>query len=430
MKLRKALLLVLFTTTITVFLAFTPSKNLKEILENIQAISFEMKTPAEGYKAAYDMQFTQPIDHNNPDGEKFTQRVYLSHKGFDKPMVVILEGYTLFSTRPCELTQLLDANQLIIEHRFFKDSKPDSIPWQYLTVKQAAADQHKIIQTFKKYYSGKWVSTGISKGGQTTIFHRRYYPNDVDVSVPYVAPLNVSDEDKRVYEFLANVGDEKCRQKVKEFQEMMLQRKDEIYPIFDSIAEAKDWQFRLGRKKAYDLNVLEYSFAFWQWNARCDEIPGKESSPRELYDYWTSVAGFSFIEENSMEPTRPFFYQAMTEIGMYGYEIEPFKKYLDDTANIRFDFSMPKGVEYSYNPKPMNDISNWLADSGDYMLYIYGEYDAWSATAVEPSENNNAVIMFNPEGTHTTRIRSFPENMQDSIYHTLEKWLEIDLSSK
>ena len=46
---------------------------------------------------------------------------------------------------------------------------------------------------------------GISKGGQTTIFHRYFYPADVDISVPYVAPLNLEYVDPRLDKFLNRV---------------------------------------------------------------------------------------------------------------------------------------------------------------------------------------------------------------------------------
>ena len=153
-----------------------------------------------------EIEFKQPVNHKNPSGEKFTQRVILNHAGYDRPTVVKIEGYGLYTKDRGELAKLLDANQIIIEHRFFKESKPDSLDWEYLNIWQAATDHHKVIKAFKDLYPGKWVSTGISKGAQATIFHRKFYPEDVHVSVPYVAPLNFSDEDRRVYDFLEKVG--------------------------------------------------------------------------------------------------------------------------------------------------------------------------------------------------------------------------------
>jgi len=90
----------------------------------------------------------------------------------------------------------------------------------------------------------------------------------------------------------------------------------------------------------------------------------------------------------------------MTKIGMYGYQVKPFRKYLKDTSNITFAFAMPAGHN-----------------------------DAWSSTAVELGNKTNAVNMVNSNGCNASRIKSFPYEMQDSIYTILEKWLGIDLSN-
>ena len=63
------------------------------------------------------MWFRIPLDHNNPNSPTFPLRAYHSNKGFNKPVVLIIEGYTMY-TRASELTKILDANQLTIEHRF------------------------------------------------------------------------------------------------------------------------------------------------------------------------------------------------------------------------------------------------------------------------------------------------------------------------
>ena len=143
----------------------------------------------------------QPIDHLHPDLGNFNQRVILSNLGIDKPVVFITEGYGgdygASAKYLNELCPLLNANQLFVEHRFFGKSVPDSIDWNFLTVENAAADHHHIVELFKPLYQKKWISTGISKGGETVLYHRALYPNDVEISVPYVAPLNFSIEEKR-----------------------------------------------------------------------------------------------------------------------------------------------------------------------------------------------------------------------------------------
>ena len=329
------------------------------------------------------------------------------------------------------MSQILDANQITIEHRFFDQSRPkDSIPWSYLNVRQAAADQHMIIEAFKPYYKGKWASTGISKSGQSTIYHRRFYPNDVDVSVPYVAPLIFSTEDQRVYDFLSKVGSDSCRAKIHDFQIALFEKKKEIFPMFKELASKNNWKFTMGLDRAYDLSVLEYSFAFWQWGSSCENIPEKGSPAKILFLHWRMINPFTFFDEEDIEKTRPFFYQVMTEVGMYGYQVKPFSKYLKDTSNITFTFAVPAGHKAVFNPATMRDIDSWLKQLGNNMLYIYGQNDAYTSFAVEPGNKTNAVKMINPGGSHKTRIYSFPNEMQDSIFTVLEKWLDVDLSSK
>lgn len=403
----------------------------KDILLSISSIDSLKRIDGDSlFLETWELWFSQPIDHNNPKSERFPQRVIYNHKGFDKPMVIAIEGYKIFSLRAEEPTKLLDGNQINIEHRFFDRSRPkDSIPWKYLDIYQAATDQHKIIQAFKPFYNSKWVTTGISKGGQATIFHRFFYPNDVDVSIPYVAPLNFSSEDERVYSFLSNVSTAECREKIERIQRELFIRKERLMPLSQKFTDFKNYTFEFGLSRAYDLNVLEYSFAFWQWSGiTCDQIPSADVDDMELFQHWVQVTPFDFFEDKSIDDVRPFFYQAMTEIGMYGYEFEPWQEFLSDTTNITFDFTMPKGHRVVFNPESMQRINEWIQSEGNYMLYIYGEYDPWSATAVVPSPKTKSAIFFNPAGDHTTRIYSFPETTRDSIYRVIEDWLGVTIS--
>lgn len=383
------------------------------------------------FVATYELWFRMPIDHQHPGLGSFPLRAYYSHRGFDRPMVAVIDGYKMYTWRANELTKILDANQLTIEHRFFKPScPPDSIPWAYLTVRQAAADQHAIIQQFKQFYKQKWVSTGISKSGQTTIYHRWLYPADVDVSVPYVAPLNFSSQDPRIYTFLDQVGTPLARQKIRDFQLALFQNKSQLLPMFARLAEEKGWTFGMGLERAYDLSVLEYPFSFWQWGHDPERIPTLPATPEALFAEFQHVNPFTFFEDKSVEDVRPFFFQAMTEVGMYGYRIEPFRQYLRDTADVLFDFTMPRGWPARMNPETMLAVDRWVRTQGHNMLYIYGENDPWSATAVTLEPGTNAVKMVNPGGSHSTRIKSFPPAMRDSILTVLGQWLQMDLSSQ
>ena len=54
--------------------------------------SFEPVETADGFVASYELRIEQPIDHFNPERGSFLQRVFLNHRGFDRPVVMITNG--------------------------------------------------------------------------------------------------------------------------------------------------------------------------------------------------------------------------------------------------------------------------------------------------------------------------------------------------
>ena len=188
-----------------------------DIADRIKAIPgvssvTEAAAPA-GYRF-FKITFTQPVDHKDPSKGTFEQRLTLLHKDTSRPMVMYTGGYYVSqSPSRSEPTQIVDGNQLSMEYRFFEPSRPSNPDWEKeLTIWQAATDQHRIIEAFKSVYDQHWITTGGSKGGMTATYHRRFYPDDVNGTVPYVAPNDVKDDKDAYNAWLAGVGsDQGCR---------------------------------------------------------------------------------------------------------------------------------------------------------------------------------------------------------------------------
>lgn len=379
-------------------------------------------------KAEFTVDVMQPLDHFNKNSEQFPQRIYIKHVGFDRPVVLVTEGYGA-RDRKSELANLLNANEIRVEYRYFNTSRPDSLDWNYLTLEQAATDHHRIVEIFKKYYKGKWVNTGISKGGQSTLAHRYFFPEDVDASVPYVAPLNLAEEDERIYDFIDNkVGTKEDRDRVTKFQRLLLKRRNEILPEIKKYCAKREYTFRKGLEHAYEFMVLEFSFGYWQWgDGDTKKLPGKKASAEKLAKALIKSGGVGFFSDQSRVDD-PFNYQAYTEMGMYGYKTKKFEDLLKFAkAEIVSNKEFVSQKLPPFKVEIMQKMSDWILDNGNNILYIYGGFDPWYATGVTIGKNTNAVKMVLEKANHGTRIRHFKGEEKERIYSTLEKWLDVKI---
>jgi hypothetical protein len=182
----------------------------------------------------------------------------------------------------------------------------------------------------------------------------------------------------------------------------------------------------MGIDRAYDLNVLEYPFALWQYGAKKPmDLPGSEATAKELYDMMIPVTDLMWFSDFGLKQFLPHYHQAMTEMGYYGYDPKPFSKYLADKDYITWDFALtPYGLDTTFNPKTLPFLHQFVQDKGDHMLYIYGELDTWTATGVTAITGKaDALVMILKGGHHGAGIRAFPADEKQRIYDTLTRWL-------
>ncbi len=376
------------------------------------------------FHAGFALRVRQPLDRTKPDGPSFLQSVYVAHCDDQKPVLLETEGYAARGGgQPRELTSLLKCNQVVVEHRFFGKSVPDTLVWKYLTTRQAADDLHHITTMLKTIYKGKWVSSGTSKGGQTTLFYRYYYPDDVDASVPYVAPVNLTQEDPRILKFLRTVGSAAERSTVKAFQIVMLKREKEMLPLLDSVAARHHFTFSIGKAMAYEYCVLDYAPAFWQYGSSAADIPPPDAPADTMMNYLQRVSPIFYYADQGIKAFEPFQYQAYTEIGYYGYDITDFKGLLTAVKDPTNSILAPKNTELKFDPSVMYNVYTWLRDHGNNIIYIYGGNDLWGATAMELSGKTNAMKFVKEGGSHRTRIADLTVEEQDTIRSALRKWL-------
>lgn len=346
--------------------------------------------------------FFQPIDHNNSSSGEFSQRVVISHKGFDKPVVLVTDGYSLkwFSD---ELASILDANLIWVNHRYYTDAIPDNPDFKYLTIEQAAADHHNIVKTFKKIYkNSKWVSTGASKGGMTALFFKRFYPDDVDAVVARVAPIFFERDDPRAETYFNDKSRSTILNRLKTFQLMALNRRSELVPIVKNQIETGRIKTDLNPEAYFEERLSYLTSSLWR-----NGYEFLEDLPKEDSDIYTIL---SYIDKKTYNAA--FSHQQATELG--GFDINshlqlPFiHKYYPDESEL--DLSK------------MTDITSWLKKKGNNIIYIYGEEDIFTSFQVDIGTDTNALKIIQPGAFHHVPLAKLDE--YDKFYSTLNKWLK------
>jgi len=416
--------------------AADPVADVTAKLQTIPGLRIESSSTVQG-KPFFVLRYTQPADHKKPAGEKFEQRVTLWHRAFDRPTVLHTTGYGgvggAFTSEP---TRLVDGNQLNVEQRFFNTSTPASQDWTKLNIWQAATDHHRIVQAVKKaLYSGKWVSTGASKGGMTSVYHRRFYPNDVDATVAYVAPQDVINRQDVYVKFVQEAGtDEVCNLALRNMQRNTLLRRPAM------LAKLKEYAAKNGltyestfgsADRALEAAVLDTPFAFWQYStqASCPLVPGTAAATdQELFDFIDQISGWGFYSDEGTKPYLPYYYQATQQLNWP--DVASKTTWLKGLLRYReagdAPAAVPDSIEPKHEPFAMADVDRWLKKSGQRMLFVYGENDPWSAEKFEPGVGTRDSHWYTvPNGNHGASIGGLPVPQRTEATQILQKWMGV-----
>jgi len=394
----------------------------------------ERPEPAPGFRF-FVLSYTQPVNHLDPSRGSFQQRLTLLHRSESAPTVAFTTGYDLpiapFRSEP---TAVVDGNQVGIEERFFTPSRPEPADFGDLDIYQAAADHHRVIEALRPLYTGRWLSTGSSKGGMATVYHRRFFEGDIDGSVVYVAPNDVVDtEDQRYVDFLDQVGNAECRDRLRAVQRAALERRDQIVPVLEQVAAEVGLTFDLigSADRAFEVSIIELCWTFWQYGLErdCELVPAADASLGELIEFVGDVIGLTGNSDDNLLPYLPFFYQAGTELGypdidQLSAHLADLRRYpgLDTPRNF-----VPLEIPMEFDPLAMVDIDGWVKEQGDKLLFIYGQNDPWTAEPFEPGPGTTDSFWYvAPGANHGARITTLVASEQVEAVDTVRGWAGLE----
>ncbi|QUQ67528.1 tripeptidyl aminopeptidase [Kutzneria sp. CA-103260] len=402
--------------------------DIKVALQQIPGLTIVKEDPAPAGFRFFELNYTQPADHRHPQAGTFQQRFTLLHRDFAAPTVAYTSGYNV-STVPnrSEPTQIVDGNQLSMEYRYFLPSRPNPENWsQQLTIWQAAADEHRAVQAFKAIYPGKWLATGGSKGGMTATYFRRFFPNDVNGTIPYVAPNEVV-QDGSYNRFLARVGDDPaCRDNLKALQRDTLRRRAELGAIATADAAKKGYTFSIvgSVDESLEIAVIDSYFAFWQYQkqADCATVPKAGAPADQIYAWFEKVESLNTYADQEVSPFIPYYYQAAVQLNApeaYDSYLRDLLRYPGADAPRTF---VPKSIKVPpFQPFAMADIDWWVKTQGSQFLFVYGANDPWGAEPFVPSRHDSSRY-FVAGGNHGSRIAQLPADQAATATATVRRW--------
>jgi pimeloyl-ACP methyl ester carboxylesterase len=397
------------------------AQSISEKLSAIPGLTFN-KLGNRNFSEYYEVFIEQLIDHDAVTSKKFRQRLILGFRSFDSLTVMDTDGYAInyamAADHKHELAGLLNANLIHIEHRFFGNSIPDSIDYTYLTTAQAAADIHYIRTIFSDIFRNKWISTGISKGGQAALAHKIKYPSDVAFTLLYGTAVKKALIENKINEKLDELAGTECGKKLSLFQNNLLKNKAAVLSQLDLFILKNG--ILLGtpdKETALDYMILELPFSFWQSGADCKNIPLSSDKADMMFNYLSSVISPSFYSLKTLKRLQPSFYMSYHELGYYEYETKKFKKYLKQNNYSNRNFA-PSNMKIKFDPTYLNSLNDFLkTPAAAKILFVYGENDPWAA--MQETGRAGKIVVRN--GSHKSRIKEMSEEQKALVNKAMEE---------
>lgn len=404
-----------------------------ELLGKLRALpdvadATEQPTQTFGYHYIV-LHFRQPVDHADPSSPTFLQEVSLLAKDTTSPLIVHTSGYwDYYTDHEVELTVLLSANQISIEHRYFASSRPANPDWTKLTIEQMADDEHVIVSELRTVFTGKAISTGGSKGGMTAIFYRRFFPDDVDGTVPYVAPISFAAPDLRYPPFIDTVGTDACRQAVRDLAtEMLMNRRAAMEQHTTAQATANNYTYtRVLIGPAVETAIDSFEWSFWQYFGitECPNLPATTASDDTLFTYLDKISPVSESDDSETGLFDAYYYQAYFQLGYPdggAAYLKPYLMYTDaDYAN-----SLPTAQPMYDGGAAMHDIDNFVEQMGDRFVFVYGQWDPWTAGKFTLGNAQDSLELIQAQGTHNSHLTRLADADRAAAFAKLAAWTGV-----
>lgn len=425
----------------------------------------------------YIIYYNQPVRHSNPTGAHFPLRAtltvfndadittavnHVNCGGYALDSVWVSEpdaqfAYYSVNNSINEIAHRYHANYLYPEFRYFSFSAPERCYENLddLRSEEAAEDFHNLFVALKKVMKGKWVMSGSSKGGTTTLLQHAFHPEDMDAYVPYAAPFFDTDCDTVMQKYWFNNGwTQEYLDLFMDIRRKALTRKDQIFPLYEKITktyypnESTDKLYgrylisvghlgfnehayqdtaTLRKSKEYNEELFEdygiepyndtvvavimintkfriESFGYWRDFLRTGKAPAPplhKSSDRAGYLPFGVTAEQWWANNENGYTGQAYEYQARTELGYYDLRLDEISgpetgaawnaQYRQYVGSLR-DFDLEQYHSCIFNRSVYDRAVTTTQNAQKPIIFIYGADDTWTGAAMRDTYINGTNV--------------------------------------
>jgi len=453
----------------------TPFGDLLKGVDNITSI--EAFTPNQnkvGFTEFYEVFFSQPVDHNNPSAGTIKQKALIFFKGFDRPTVMYTCGYDLPDNwknyTHLDIAANMDANLIIVEHRYFGDSKNLSdTRWDYLTIEQAAADHHAIFQALKPLLPKEWISTGTSKDGMTSLFYRYFYPNDMTVTTVFCSPFMTSLYYMPVGTYMQEEsGSDAERENMHaiyfKLLDGVLANENTFYNTYVQKCEEYNAQLQALHPEHTDpwfnsslghyIGLLpEFFFGQFSYHTakeRALNIPSADAEAEVILDYiyfrdiltqnglWKYDSPLAPAAEEEdyywmADSYYPYSIQTAKQLGQYCHDFSRYESLIGKVGQIPNPsvlFEQDLWLYDTYDNSRIKDIrENFLPTTDCPILFYYAQGDPWTGARPDKINESSSMMLIGELGVHNQDLNNpehFSQDDKQQIMDFLARYVNYE----
>ena len=253
-----------------------------------------------------------------------------------------------------------------------------------------------------------------------------FWPDDVDVTLAYVAPISFAAPDYRYEPYLEGIGPADCKASLRAVQaEMLTNRRAALQTRASAEATQEGRSYtRITLPAAVESAVVSLEWAFWQYvgAGSCASIPPVTASDDTLFAFLQAVSEVGGSDDANLAEFEAYYYQAEVELGYPGTMDEHLTGLLAFPPEA-YDGAYPPGVTRPpYAPAAMDDVAAWVTSAGERIVFLYGEWDPWSGGMFDPGAGPEVLRVVAPGAPHGAGVGDLTAGDRAAVLAKVQQW--------